>query len=126
MQRYELHDVLSPKEPPPIIIVKRRDTGEWVKYTDAEAEIEKARADERERIVRELEETYIKSSTNVFERGYITAVRHVIERIKSRPAQEPKPLEKLGSDDFLVGGHAGPKINALVDAVNELRSKGTT
>lgn len=79
---------------------------------------ERARADERERIVQ-----YIDKMLEGDDQGY--AVREIVHNrllgfIRGKP-QEPKPLEKIR--DVYNPDAVGDSINALVDAVNELRSK---
>jgi hypothetical protein len=122
------------------------EKGEWVKYSDAEDEIdkarqggrdevlqhrlaehwpnvqarltEKARADERERIVRDLSEM-VPFLTKAAVSGVDLGVKMAIERIKSRHPQEPKPLERLKNpyaDLTLVD--VACAINSLIDAEN--------
>ena len=125
------------------------ENGEWVLYSDAVAEIEKerrelgtawhksavemeklARSDERERIVRELrkEGSSIRSDEHTF---YLSAADFVEDN--GRP-QEPKPyddhwkpIEKLNPDTKVTGRVVDLEVvnlvNALVDAVNDLRSR---
>ena len=107
---------------------------------DAEAELEKARreghmqgmkdsdlpseaqirADERGRIARSLDELHANFLRQWQRRSFI---RRCITRIKSRPAQDPKPLEKLTGLSFGDFRSMCEHINDLVDAVNELRAR---
>jgi hypothetical protein len=114
------------------IVAEESKHGGWVMVSDAEAEIEKARgqgeefrkgyeaaarADERDRIVRELN----MEGNRLFLKGpgYLAGMGHAIDFIKSGCLSEPKKLEhrtkplSLTADDW----------NAMVDAVNELRAK---
>lgn len=106
-----------------------RDDGSIVMYSDAEAEIKKARregraemarigypgeqairADERKRIVRYLDDE-----------GFEQAAHRLHLKFHPDPSQEPKPLEKLGITQW--GSSLAEPFNALVDAVNELRAR---
>jgi hypothetical protein len=85
MHRYELS----------LGAMKPSTRGDWVMYEDVEAEIEKARQEDRSEML-------------------------AAERSGNPP--KPKPLVKLEPRDWGTQEFA-ETINALVDAVNELREK---
>ena len=110
-----------------------QDGGAWVLYSDAEAEIEKARregvatqmqicehhvetarAEERKRIVQIIKGLYSN-------RGTVTThqLHEILDCIASLPPQDPKPLEKIEAGVY-TDAYVINAINALVDAVNDL------
>lgn len=137
-------------------VAKPDTSGPWVKFTDVEAEIEKARrqahiedteqwtkicanaemnarADERERIAREVTVgwTYRSVLGTPSKESILKVILQIIlQKGPHAPAQEPKPLEHLKGP--LGENPEGPDalteimdtVNALVDAVNDLRKVG--
>ena len=96
-------------EQPGYVFQNPFDGGRFVERRDAEAEIEKARADERERILRFLD----------YE-GFEIAARRLHLLFRPRP-QEPKPLEKIPHIESGDIWDIQSRLNNVVDAVNELR-----
>jgi len=116
--------------------IREEQDGEWVQASDAEAEIEKARREgiregladwerhvetaraEKRRIVQDLEDWLRANPAGAYWR--------MIDHIRGKPP-EPKPLERLVKYDegepWEITEKDVDKINALVDAVNELRAK---
>jgi hypothetical protein len=89
---------------------------DWIGLADAEAEI---RADERERIVRELELNTQSNWTKTYEQAWRSVIYHIKYGILSNSPQDPKPLEKIEAGVY-TDAYVINAINALVDAVNDL------
>ena len=118
------------------------DGGEWVRYADAEAEIKKARQEHTEECHYRLESSAV-ASVRTYEReriadyvdrmGLETTAKE-IRRNFGRPAQEPKPLEKLTlghpvhsfedmpGDVIFISQTDFEKINALVEHVQGIEN----
>lgn len=94
--------------------------GPRILYSEAKELAEEARADERERCYQKLNKRIALDpyhDSDELRRG----LRLAAELIRYRPAQEPKPLEKLDAmtADWLT---AKKTINALVDAVKGIQA----
>ena len=92
------------------------DTGEWVKYADAQAEIDHAVQREREEIVDCIEKW---NSSNTDYRMFA----EVMNQIRARggpPAHKPGNIERMSRHDHYPYQWLD-KLNELVDAVNEMK-----
>jgi hypothetical protein len=67
------------------------ENGDWVSDNDAEAEIRQAVKKEREEIIKELEGPFtFQQGHTIYGKGYVDAMKTVIDHIKSRSAKEPE------------------------------------
>jgi len=85
------------------------------------AELAKARAEERERIVKALCEW--RSDGRERHGSYVLALSDIISWIQGHPSKppEPKPLERLNLDE-VYDPDIAKKVNELVDAVKDIQA----
>jgi hypothetical protein len=98
---------------------------DWVPRSDAEVKIEKAKTDERERIIRGLDGMHAMFCDDKMDAGWSTAVE-AMRNIVGGKLHDSKPLDRVDLQMMVASPtetFLADRINEIIERINEMNSR---